>query len=397
MIVPSFFHFEHQCGDVMNIMFVIQSLGVGGAQVQLAVTAKEMVRRGHNVRVCVFRTGGEIFDQIKGYGIAVHSIEKKKKFSLFLPAVKLVREIESHGSEVVCGFLPSANIMISAAKVARSKPKIVFGVRSSFMDIRAYGIIPRVEYWVEEQLRRAADGIIVNSEAGREFALKHGARKERMWTVFNGIDCNRFVPAPQLGKRVRATWGVATSEKLVGIVGRLDHIKDHGTFLRCAATMKSRQANLKFVCVGDGVPEYLSHLKKMSSSLGLGDHMIWISGSTRVEEVYNALDLLVSSSLGEGFSNTLAEAMACGIPCVATDVGDAALILGEFGKTVRVADPEALAAACLMTLQGHPYSALERHHWIKRKFSVECLGARTEGIFNKLVGRHSQSIPLQIS
>ena len=121
-------------------------------------------------------------------------------------------------------------------------------------------------------------------------------------------------------------------------------MKDYPTFLEAAAIVAGRKQGMRFVSVGAGPPDYAARLREQARRLGLEGKMIWAGPRGDLPSIYNALDLLVSSSaFGEGFSNVLGEAMACGIPCIATDVGDAREILGEAGIVVSRRNPEALA------------------------------------------------------
>jgi glycosyltransferase involved in cell wall biosynthesis len=123
-------------------------------------------------------------------------------------------------------------------------------------------------------------------------------------------------------------------------------MKDHQTFLKAAAILANSRADARFVCIGTGPERFTSDLKTLASELGLGDNVIWpgpILGD--MTAAYNALDICCSSSsFGEGTSNAVAEAMACGVPCVVTDVGDSKLIVGETGIVVPPKNPEALSA-----------------------------------------------------
>jgi glycosyltransferase involved in cell wall biosynthesis len=178
-----------------------------------------------------------------------------------------------------------------------------------------------------------------------DHAVANGFPKNRMVVIPNGIDTERFCPEPEARQRVRAEWGVAEDEKLIGLVGRLDPMKDHPTFLRAASLLSQERDDVHFVCVGDGPAGYRRELHVLTENLGLVQHLTWAGVREDMSAVYNALDIVTSSSAyGEGFSNVVGEAMACGVPCVATDVGDSAWIVGDQRLVVPPSNPEALAA-----------------------------------------------------
>jgi glycosyltransferase involved in cell wall biosynthesis len=198
-------------------------------------------------------------------------------------------------------------------------------------------------------------------------------------TIPNGIDVLRFSPCPRDRNRVREEWGVPQGRILVGMVGRFDPMKDHETFLRAAALLKRRVSGVSFVCVGGGDPEMKTALVAQAKHLGLDGDIRWVPAKPDVDAVIRALDILVvSSSMGEGFSNVLAEALATGVPCVSTDVGDAARILAGVGRVVRPGDAAALAEATaeMIRLRSQELSVRARHR-VVNEYSIERLVERT--------------------
>jgi glycosyltransferase involved in cell wall biosynthesis len=166
-----------------------------------------------------------------------------------------------------------------------------------------------------------------------------------MVVISNGIDVDRFCPNSASRQKMRQAWGVADREQLVGLIGRLDPMKGHDTFIRAAALLSRGRENIRYICVGNGPETFKQKLVALSEEVGLGQRMIWLRASDDVEAIYNALDLVTSCSYGEGFSNVIGEAMACGRVCVVTDVGDAKRIVGDTGYVVPPANPTALASA----------------------------------------------------
>jgi glycosyltransferase involved in cell wall biosynthesis len=170
-------------------------------------------------------------------------------------------------------------------------------------------------------------------------------------------------------------------------------MKDHETFLRAAALLKRMSCGVKFVCVGDGAPVRKRAPVDQAKHLGLADDIRWIPARGDVEIVMRAFDVLVSSSLLEGFSNVLAEALATGVPCVSTNVGDAERILAGIGKVVPRGNAEALAAAMseMVKLRSQELSARARAR-IVNEYSMERLVERTRRVMDIVwSGRGSRS------
>lgn len=161
-----------------------------------------------------------------------------------------------------------------------------------------------------------------------------------MVVIPNGIDTEIFKPDAGSGTRIRAEWGIKEDEKVIGLVARLDPMKDHPTFLEAAAILVKERKDVRFVCVGDGPDLYKSRLRELSCKYGLETKLIWTGTRSDMPFVYNTLDIATSSSsYGEGFPNVIGEAMACGVPCVVTDVGDSGWIVGDTGIVLAPKSP----------------------------------------------------------
>jgi glycosyltransferase involved in cell wall biosynthesis len=235
----------------------------------------------------------------------------------------------------------------------------------------------RVSYGLACRLSHSADLIIANSHAGRRGHVADGYPAGKMVVIPNGIDVERFRPNLEARARIRGAWGLSDKEVLIGMVGRLDPMKDVETFLAAAAAIASARQAVHFVCVGDGRPEYRAVLQERARSLGLTDRLRWAGTRTDVADIYSALDMLVNCSYGEGFSNVIGEAMACGIPCVATNVGDSSVIIGSLGEVVEPKDAVALAQGIERLLQRRLTSAEIRQRMVAH-FSLDTLVLNTE-------------------
>ena len=154
-------------------------------------------------------------------------------------------------------------------------------------------------------------------------------------------------PDAQARIRIREELGVTDDELLVGLVARMDPIKDHPTFFRAAAIVSRAKSATRFVCVGGGSESYRESLLPIVEQLDLREKVIWTGLRTDMPDVYNALDVNVLSSITEGCPNVVGEAMSCGLPCVVTDAGDAANLVGDSGFISPAGDHEALAANLL--------------------------------------------------
>jgi glycosyltransferase involved in cell wall biosynthesis len=155
-------------------------------------------------------------------------------------------------------------------------------------------------------------------------------------------------------------------------------MKDHPRFLKAAGLLAKDRNDTRFVCVGDGPKEYQANLQALATSLGLGERVLWAGPREDMPAIYNALDIAVSSSYGEGLSNVIAEAMACGVPCVVTNVGDSAWLVGDTGEVIPSKDVTALRNAIEKLLDHRPHTPAQIRQGIVDRLSISNLVVQTE-------------------
>jgi len=334
-----------------QLLFLLRSLNYGGAERQVVALATSLRQKGESVAIATLYSAGPWRKNLEAAGVPLYTLGKHWRWDLFFVfrLIKLVRETRP---AILHGCLGIANILTVLLHPLLPNVRIVWGVRASDMDLRRYGWLDRLLYRLECALSRFADLIIANSYTGLNYAVAHGFPKEKMVVISNGIDTDEFLPDPDLRKNVRGNLGVTENDRLIGLVGRLDPMKDHPTFLKAAALLTRERTDVRFLCVGDGPQPYQSRLRLMSEELGLGKRLIWLSSAKDMSAIYNAMDVMtLASSYGEGFSNAIGEAMACGVPCVVSDVGDSKWIVGETGWVIPPGNPTALCAGWRQMLE----------------------------------------------
>lgn len=335
---------------MIRLFFLIRSLDMGGAERQLIELVRGLDKNCFEVTVATFYDGGVLRPEIERIDqVKVFSLRKQGRWDILPFLWRLWRAVREAKPHILHGYMGGANeFCLLTGKVPGAK--VVWGLRASNVDFMHYDWLAEWNFRVGAWLSRFPDLIIVNSWAGKQHHIAHGYCGDRMLVIPNGIDTERYRPDREAGRHVRAEWGVAENELLVGLVGRLDPMKDHATFLRAAARVAEERPDVRFVCVGDGPEPYRRELLALGESLGLRERLIWAGARSDMPAVYNAFDIVVSSSYGEGFPNTVGEAMACGVPCVVTGVGDSARIVGETGIVVPARNPEALATGMIRLL-----------------------------------------------
>ncbi|HWR97775.1 MAG TPA: glycosyltransferase [Candidatus Methanoperedens sp.] len=340
--------------EPLRLLLLARSLEAGGAERQLVELAGGLDGSRFAITVAVLYDRGPLRDDLARLaGVRLASLGKSGRWDMAGPLLRLVRLIRAARIQVVYGSLDIANLYALAGG-RLGGAKVVFGVRSAFMDFTRYARSEERVWRLAAFASRAADRVIYNSFAGRDYALSRGFSRRNAVVVPNGIDVARFRPDREGGRRVRGEWGVPPEAPLVGLVGRLDPMKDHEAFLDAAALVRRESPGVRFVCVGEGPGAFAAGLRARAAQRGLEEALVWAGAREDMPAVYGALDVLALSSRGEAFPNVVGEAMACGVPCVVTDVGDAARIVGGEGVVVPPQDPPALAAGLRLLLAEPP-------------------------------------------
>jgi len=339
---------------VIRLFFLIRSLDPGGAERQLIELVKGLDKKLFSITVATFYDGGALRLEVdKLEGIRIISLKKKGRWDALPFFFRLLRDTRKMKPDIIHGYMGIANeLSLLLGKILHAK--VVWGARSSNVDFSRYDWAARWSFKIGAYLSSFPDLIIVNSWAGQKHHIAHGYSGKNMVVIPNGIDIEYFKPFVEERERVRTEWSVEKKTKLIGLIARLDPMKDHKNFLHAAALLIQKRQDVKFVCVGDGPPLYKHELMALSESLNLGNRLICAGTRRDMPAVYNALDIATLCSYGEGFPNVIGEAMACGVPCVVTDAGDSARIVSETGVVVSPRDPTALFhgfESCLARLE----------------------------------------------
>ena len=382
----------------MRVFFLIRSLERGGAERQLIELVRGLSATGDEVTVCTFYDGGALRGELQSIpGVTVHSLRKRGRWDVARVAVRLLRIVRSSHPDVIHSYMAFANelalLMGRAVGVA-----VVWGLRSSEVDPSLHDEFSRRQFAVGARLSRFADAIIVNSQAGKRHHERFGYSNRHMLVIPNGIDCSRFRPDRSLGENLRKEWGVRDGERLIGLVARINPVKDHKTFLHAVALVAKSQPKARFVCIGGGSQAEIAELKALGDRLGLAQRLIWAGARDDMSAAYNAIDILALSSISEGFPNVVAEAMASGKACVVTDVGDAAYIVGDCGVVVPPRDASALAGGLIRMLdtpeQEFETMRSRARARIEENFSIASLVSTTRIVLERTARRdHATRAP----
>jgi glycosyltransferase involved in cell wall biosynthesis len=358
-------------------LHVITDLDVGGAETMLQQIATSKNSWAEETQVVSLLPGGFHVASLRAAGVPVTGLDFRSPLAVLPSFVTLARLIRSFRPTVVQGWMyhgDLAALLATKASGLRGDTKVAWGIRCSDMDLSRYGAVLRAVVRLCALLSASPDLVTANSNAGLKAHEALGYRPRRSEIVHNGIDVSRFKPDPEARKAVRAELHIDERAVVVAHVARVDPMKDHASMIAAAA----RLPDIQILLIGAGT----ERLDAPANVRRLGRR-------SDIPRLLAASDFIVSSSaFGEGFSNALAEGMACGLPAIATDVGDATLIVGDAGLIVPPNNSQALADA-ISSLAHQPVDARSQlgakaRTRIVEQFSLERAVRRFGEIYSEL-------------
>jgi glycosyltransferase involved in cell wall biosynthesis len=331
-------------GSPARILHIITGLEAGGAERQLLnlVTALNSGRYHHDV-VSLLEEGFFESD-LRASGAGLYSLRLARGQIAPSALFRLAKLIRTRKPDLVQTWLYHADLAgLLTTWLGNNKP-VIWTIRNSKLDTKHYS--KRTAYMVPllAQLSHLPAAIVANSVAGMEVHRQLGYRPKFAAVIPNGIDTSMFHPCGATRARVRAELGIADTEPVVGCIARRDPMKGHDALLRAFAGLAGHP---RLLLAGRGTEAGNLELLGQIAAAGLDPARVIRLGERHdIERIMPALDVFVlASAFGEGFPNVIGEAMACGLPCVVTDVGDSARILGDCGEVAVPNDAAALTAA----------------------------------------------------
>lgn len=334
------------CGPMTRIMHIITGLDTGGAEMMLMKLLYGASADWNSVVVSLGDEGA-IGAQISRLGVPVHSLHLRQKAPSPSRIMSLIRLTKKFRPQAIQGWMPHGNLMASlVGRMLCPHVPVFWNVQMSLYDVDLEPWSTRTSIRLGALLSKRADAIIYNSRlsATQHEEFGYDARKRRV--IATGFDCNIFYPAEEARKDVLRELGLESSAILVGLVARYHPMKDHAGFFRAAGRIAQGHPEARFILVGKGLSSKDAPLQELILSAGLKNCVLLLGERRDIPRLTAALDVACSASAwGEGCSNAIGEAMACGVPCVVTDVGDSAYLVGDTGLIVPPRNPEALAVA----------------------------------------------------
>ena len=334
---------------------------------------------------------GQLGDQIESSGVAVHTLGMKRGRPDIFALPRLIRLFRTLNPTIVQSWLYHADLLSTLAVKFTGLPILVWNVRCSDMELKRYSSLTRKVQRVLAWWSATPAAVIVNSEAGKQQHERLGYRPRRWEVIPNGFDTQRFHPDFSQRLSLRKEWHLP-EDVIIALVARVDPMKDHAAFLEAAQLVARARQNVRFLLIGKGTQT----LAPSVAEKGLTDRVRMLGYRNDIECLLPGVDVLcLSSAFGEGFPNVLGEAMACGIPCVSTDVGDARSIIGATGLIVPVRSPASLAQAIVDLIDRGPAAREQLGRAARARIETDYSLARVVGryttLYSDLYSNHSSA------
>jgi glycosyltransferase involved in cell wall biosynthesis len=376
----------------MKLLFIITDLLTGGAEMMLLKLLSRIDRSLFECRVISLEDLGTIGPRIGALGIPVLEIGMQPRSLDVSRWLLLAREIHAFNPSIVQTWMYHADLLGGVAAKLAGVPCIIWNVRHSNLNPNLNKLHTRLaarfcaglSHWIPTR-------ILTNSGVAAQVHQALGYDASRMLTIPNGFETDRFKPDAASRAAFRNELGLPVDAPLIGLVGRYDRQKNHFGFLRAAEIVAQEHPAVHFVLCGRGVDANNGQLTSRVGCNGLRERFHLLGERSDMPRVTAALDIACSSSFGEAFPNAIGEAMACGVPCVVTDVGDSAILVGNTGRVVPPRDDCGLARAILGLMEmpegERQVLGLRARQRIIDNYSLDSVVRQYEMLYESVVGR----------
>ncbi len=332
----------------ITILHIITGLSTGGAErslVKLIEASDRSVFEHHVISLIDKGSQGEL---IQNAGVQVYELGVKKR-GVSWGAIKRLRSLTRDlNPDIIHGWMYHGSLM--ALMSGSGKPKIM-GIRHSLTSLRHEKAFTRLIIRILGLFSRKFSAIVYNAQVSKEQHLKYGFRHKNALVIPNGFNTKLFRPDTGFKKAIRQQLHIPESAFVFVNLARFHPMKNHQGLLRAFARVVQKHPETRLMLIGRGVEKGNEQLAVLIEQLGLENNVILLGERKDIPELLNASDAFVlPSAWGEGFPNVLGEAMACGLPCISTRVGDSETVVGDTGWLIPPASVQSLETAMLNTL-----------------------------------------------
>jgi glycosyltransferase involved in cell wall biosynthesis len=329
----------------MKITHIITGLAAAGAETALYHLLAALDREEYQSEVISLTDHGATGPKIESLGVPVRALGMMRSVPNPLAIRRIAKILRRSRPNIVHTWMYHSNLLGGLAAQAAGGIPVIWGIHHSKIDssdTKRFTVwTVRACAWFSKQLPAR---IICCANSSELAHIQLGYDPEKMEVIYNGIDSEIFRANPEARLALRSRLGLPAETLLIGMAGRLHRHKDHRNFFAAARLLRASFPDIHFVLCGEGMVADNPRLAAEVAD-GLQGHCHLIGLQHDMPAFYSALDIAANSSLSEAFPLAVGEAMACGVPCVVTEVGDSPAIVGETGRIVPPREPALMAAA----------------------------------------------------
>ncbi len=368
----------------IKIVLAIRSLEIGGAERQFLELAKKINRDKFDVLI-ITNYPAPLDHEVAGYN---HLLLKKSGIKDFMYFIRLAKKLRSFKPDLVYSFMPDMNITMAIVKfISLGSFKLIWGQFGSEPDYKAYAKIRERVYRVQKGLEFLSDGITADGRRGIDFLKKLNYKLRKSIVIYSGSDTLRFYRNPDARAQFRKQYHLNDEDIAIGICSRLDPMKGYLVLAEAAKEIMDKYTNVYFFSIGYGNDEISTRAREI---LGIhSNRFTWFGMQQHPENFMSGWDIYCSASLyGEGFSNSITEAMSCSLPVIATDIGEAPHQVGNTGKILKPGNAEELAEAIDAWIGNRLYLKLgeQARKRVEENFSSVLMAKNTENFILEVLG-----------
>lgn len=372
------------------MLCLITNLTGGGAEWMLCRLMSRLDHAKFRPQVVSMMELGPVGKKIRELGIPVRSLGMQRGKPSLLAFARFADWLKRDKPDVIQTWMYHADLFGSLAAKLVGNKAISWNLRNSDLSGEESKGITHLTVKLCAQLSHwAPRKIVCCSESARDVHAALGYASEKMVVIPNGYDLDTFKPDLAARRSVRKELEISETAPIIGFAARFDPQKDHHTFLRAAGMLHRDMPDVHFILCGEQITKQNIDLMKWINDAGIQDRCHLLGRRDDIPQINATFDIAsISSSYGEAFPNVVGEAMSCGIPCVVTDVGDAALIVGETGMVVPPRAPTALAEAWHNMLhlgkEGRVQLGMAARQRVMDQYSLSQIVSRYESLFEEL-------------
>jgi glycosyltransferase involved in cell wall biosynthesis len=382
---------------MVRIAHFITGLNTGGAETMLYKLLCGMDRNRFDPLVVSLAHKGPLAGRIAELDIPVFNCGMQPGFPSLRAPFDLTRLLRRFTPHLLQGWMYHGNLAAQAAAFALAEPPAVaWNIRSSYHLVGGEKFMTAAAIWMGARLSALPSRIVANSVVSAEIHQRRLGFNKHRWTIIpNGFELEKFQPSETARSEIRSELGLPPNTLLIGLVGRYHPVKDHANFLRAAGIFRKHAPAVHFLLAGADVDGDNAALREQCAAMGLLECTHLLGERNDMARISAALDIAASSSASEAFPNVIGEAMCCGVPCVVTDVGDSACLVGDTGLTVPAGDSEALASAWMDLYAGGDSGrralGAEARKRIAAHFSIAAVTAQYEQMYDQILEARAEA------